>query len=38
MLFDGCLEPVGGELRPDPSRPGLGIELKARDAARFRAA
>jgi L-alanine-DL-glutamate epimerase-like enolase superfamily enzyme len=35
MLFDGALEPVGGELRPDRSRPGLGIELKRRDAERF---
>jgi L-alanine-DL-glutamate epimerase-like enolase superfamily enzyme len=28
MLFDGVLTPEGGRLRPDPSRPGLGIELK----------
>ena len=35
MLFDGALEPVRGELRPDRSRPGLGIELKRRDADRF---
>ena len=35
MLFDGALDPVEGELRPDRSRPGLGIELKSRDAERF---
>jgi L-alanine-DL-glutamate epimerase-like enolase superfamily enzyme len=35
MLFDGVLEPANGELRPDLSRPGLGLELKSRDAARF---
>lgn len=32
MLFDGTLSPTGGALNPDPSRPGLGIELKRRDA------
>lgn len=35
MLFDGTLGPAGGELRPDPSRPGLGIELKRSDAERY---
>jgi L-alanine-DL-glutamate epimerase-like enolase superfamily enzyme len=35
MLFDGALLPVDGELRPDLSRPGMGIELKRSDAARF---
>ena len=35
MLFDGALEPVDGALQPDPSRPGLGIELKRADAERF---
>ena len=35
MLFDGALEPVHGELRPDRSRPGLGLILKRADAARF---
>jgi L-alanine-DL-glutamate epimerase-like enolase superfamily enzyme len=35
MLFDGVLTPVNGELRPDLSRPGMGIELKRLDAARF---
>ncbi len=35
LLFDGALEPVGGALRPDRSRPGFGLELKRQDAARF---
>lgn len=34
MLFDGVLDPIGGELRPDLSRPGNGLELKS-DAARY---
>ncbi len=37
MLFDGLPELVAGELRPDLSRPGLGIELKRADAERFAA-
>jgi L-alanine-DL-glutamate epimerase-like enolase superfamily enzyme len=37
MLFDGVPAPVQGELRPDLSRPGLGIELKKADAERFAA-
>ncbi|HEY0391537.1 MAG TPA: enolase C-terminal domain-like protein [Solirubrobacterales bacterium] len=36
MLFDGALEPQAGLVRPDASRPGLGIELREADAARFR--
>jgi L-alanine-DL-glutamate epimerase-like enolase superfamily enzyme len=35
LLFDGALTPVGGALRPDRSRPGLGLEFKRKDAARF---
>jgi L-alanine-DL-glutamate epimerase-like enolase superfamily enzyme len=35
LLFDGALTPVEGALRPDPERPGLGVELKAADAERF---
>ncbi|HEY5074090.1 MAG TPA: enolase C-terminal domain-like protein [Pyrinomonadaceae bacterium] len=35
MLFDGVLTPVNGELCPDLSRPGMGLELKRSDAARF---
>jgi L-alanine-DL-glutamate epimerase-like enolase superfamily enzyme len=37
MLFDGALEPEGGRLTPDPSRLGLGIELKRADAERYAA-
>ena len=37
MLFDGVLEPVDGELRPDRSRPGNGLELKRADAERYAA-
>lgn len=35
MLFDGVLVPERGKLRPDRSRPGIGIELKRSDAARY---
>src|SRR5947209_2332554 len=35
MLFDGALTPTNGALRPDLSRPGIGIELKRSDAARY---
>ncbi len=35
MLFDGALTPLDGFLRPDRSRPGLGITFKRSDAARF---
>lgn len=35
LLFDGALTPIDGALRPDPSRPGLGIEFKRQDAARY---
>jgi L-alanine-DL-glutamate epimerase-like enolase superfamily enzyme len=34
MLFDGAIRPVGGALRPDPARPGLGIAL-CDEAAKF---
>jgi L-alanine-DL-glutamate epimerase-like enolase superfamily enzyme len=37
LLFDGVLEPEGGVLRPDPDRPGLGVELKRVDAERYAA-
>src|SRR6058998_1912419 len=37
MLFDGVLEPEGGALVPDRSRPGLGLELKRADAQRYAA-
>jgi hypothetical protein len=35
MLFDGALTPVDGALRPDRSRPGLGLEFKRSDAAKY---
>ena len=35
LLFDGVLDPVEGELQPDLSRPGNGLELKRADAARY---
>jgi L-alanine-DL-glutamate epimerase-like enolase superfamily enzyme len=35
MLFDGALTARQGELVPDASRPGLGLEWKSRDAERF---
>lgn len=36
MFFDGAPLPMGGELRPDLSRSGLGLEFKRADAARYR--
>lgn len=35
LLFDGAGEPVDGVLRPDPSRPGLGLEFRWSDAEKF---
>jgi L-alanine-DL-glutamate epimerase-like enolase superfamily enzyme len=37
LLFDGFIEPEDGHVRPDLDRPGLGIELKRRDAERYAA-
>jgi L-alanine-DL-glutamate epimerase-like enolase superfamily enzyme len=37
MFFDGVIQPVGGRLRPDPSRPGMGLEFKRADAERYAA-
>jgi L-alanine-DL-glutamate epimerase-like enolase superfamily enzyme len=37
LLFDGVLDPRGGELRPDLDRPGIGLELRTPDAGRFAA-
>jgi L-alanine-DL-glutamate epimerase-like enolase superfamily enzyme len=37
MLFDGVLSPGEGYLRPAPSRPGLGLDLKRADAERYAA-
>ncbi len=36
LFFEGVLDPVAGCLRPDPGRPGLGLELKRQDAEPFR--
>ncbi len=36
LLFDGGPTLVDGTLRPDPTRPGLGLELKRPDAERWR--
>ncbi|MDQ6930519.1 MAG: mandelate racemase [Candidatus Eremiobacteraeota bacterium] len=35
MLFDGAAEPKGGQLYPDPDRPGIGLELRRTDAERY---
>ncbi|MBV8362359.1 MAG: mandelate racemase [Deltaproteobacteria bacterium] len=35
MLFDGALNPVKGQLHPDLSRPGIGIEFKRSDAEQY---
>lgn len=37
MLFDCLPQLVDGELRPDLSRPGMGLELKRADAEKFAA-
>jgi L-alanine-DL-glutamate epimerase-like enolase superfamily enzyme len=37
MLFDGLPQLVAGELRPDLSRPGTGLELKRANAQKFAA-
>jgi L-alanine-DL-glutamate epimerase-like enolase superfamily enzyme len=37
MLFDGVVEPVGGALRPDRSRPGHGLSLKRKEIERWAA-
>jgi L-alanine-DL-glutamate epimerase-like enolase superfamily enzyme len=38
LLFDGVQLPVNGVLRPDRSRPGLGLEFKRVDADRWKVA
>ena len=35
MLFEGAPQPSGGVLEPDRTRPGIGLDLKRRDAERF---
>ncbi|TAN22128.1 MAG: mandelate racemase [Acidobacteria bacterium] len=37
MLFDGASQPRQGALWPDLSRPGIGLDLKTRDARRYAA-
>jgi L-alanine-DL-glutamate epimerase-like enolase superfamily enzyme len=37
LLFEGTLEPEQGRLSPDRRRPGLGIQLRRGDAARYAA-
>jgi len=37
LFFDGFLEPEDGSLRPDRSRPGLGVEFRRADAERYAA-
>lgn len=34
-LFDGAITPDNGHLKPDCSRPGIGLELKKKDAEKF---
>jgi L-alanine-DL-glutamate epimerase-like enolase superfamily enzyme len=36
LMFDGALIPENGSLRPDLTRPGLGLELKRADTERYR--
>jgi L-alanine-DL-glutamate epimerase-like enolase superfamily enzyme len=35
MFFEGVQRPIDGELHPDLSRPGMGLELKRADAAKY---
>lgn len=35
LFFEGVLTPINGALRPDLSRPGLGLEFKRSDAAKY---
>jgi len=35
LLFEGVIDPLGGMLHPDLSRPGLGLELKRADARAY---
>ncbi|HWG36967.1 MAG TPA: enolase C-terminal domain-like protein [Terriglobales bacterium] len=37
LLFDGVAQPVKGVLHPDLGRPGMGLELKHKDAERYAA-
>jgi L-alanine-DL-glutamate epimerase-like enolase superfamily enzyme len=35
LIFDGAPTPVGGILYPDAQKPGLGLELKRKDAEKW---
>lgn len=35
MFFDGFCEPQHGDMKPDLSRPGMGLELKEKESARY---
>lgn len=35
LLFEGAPRPLGGLLRPDPARPGLGLEFREADAREY---
>jgi L-alanine-DL-glutamate epimerase-like enolase superfamily enzyme len=35
MFFDGYCEPQNGEMKPDLSRPGMGLTLRESDVARY---
>ncbi|MGH2518119.1 MAG: enolase C-terminal domain-like protein, partial [Ktedonobacterales bacterium] len=35
MLFEGVVTPVNGDLHPDLSRPGIGLELKRAEAEKY---
>lgn len=36
MFFDGVIEPKGGKIAPDLSRPGLGLAFKKKDAEQYK--
>ena len=36
IFFDGTFDPTGGQITPDPHRPGLGLTLRGRDIERYR--
>lgn len=36
IFFDGFCEPVDGKMHPDLSRPGMGLELKEKDAGKYK--
>lgn len=36
MLFDGVAQPTNGYLKPDLSRPGIGLEFKHKDAKKYK--